>query len=274
MAPQGYIVPRSTNSHVPLMYIAGFCIAGGLVLGGVIWLGVRLYLKRARRSNDSFPPPVLAYSEKDAENHLPFSHAIRNQKYPAVIFPEKVLARPNAIQQGVIQQPAEMDSHSRISSPFLFALSIGKRRALSPTNSGSNHRPSSHMSSGSHSSFSVDLADHRLSVVSAASSLDQAAKCKVRQIFDPVLPDELVLRVGERVTLVRHFDDGWCIVGRPSLSKADDVEFGAIPDWCFTKPAKGRRPQRPMRSASLGITAGIVQPYDASREDVMSWSKF
>jgi hypothetical protein len=31
---------------------------------------------------------------------------------------------------------------------------------------------------------------------------------KVRQLFSPVLPDELVLSLGEKVTLVKAFDDG------------------------------------------------------------------
>jgi hypothetical protein len=95
----------------------------------------------------------------------------------------------------------------------------------------------------------------------------------VRQIFTPVLPDELLLtRLGERLTVVKSFDDGWCIASRakycasyhgnpelPHTSNADanGIELGAIPAWCFKTPMKGLRSERPIRRSSLGITMDV-----------------
>jgi hypothetical protein len=98
---------------------------------------------------------------------------------------------------------------------------------------------------------------------------------KVRQLFSPVLPDELVISLGEKVTLVKAFDDGWCIVGRDSLIKAGEVEMGAVPVWCFVKPVKGLKASRPVRTTSLGVTVQIdAGPGFSSREEVISWSNF
>jgi hypothetical protein len=46
------------------------------------------------------------------------------------------------------------------------------------------------------------------SVLSNVSSMFSVKGRKVRQLFSPVLPDELVLSLGEKVTLVKAFDDG------------------------------------------------------------------
>jgi hypothetical protein len=115
----------------------------------------------------------------------------------------------------------------------------------------------------------------------------------VRQIFPPVLPDELRLtRLGERLTVVKSFDDGWCIVSRAkhrshyhsnSVSSYitrsgtnGGVEMGAVPTWCFAKPIDGRRPERFIRRSSLGMLmdmgAGIC-PGDRD-EGVMKWPAF
>ncbi|KAI0321770.1 hypothetical protein OF83DRAFT_188745 [Amylostereum chailletii] len=95
---------------------------------------------------------------------------------------------------------------------------------------------------------------------------------KVHQIFEPVLPDELVVRVGERVSVVQTLDDGWCVVGRGALGTGD-VEMGVIPAWCFIKPVKGLRAERPMRTASLGVTVQL-EPPSSEREQIISWSNF
>jgi hypothetical protein len=113
------------------------------------------------------------------------------------------------------------------------------------------------------------------SILSAASSILGAEGRKVRQLFTPVLPDELVLSLGEKVTVVTPFDDGWCIVGRDSLLKAGEIEMGAVPAWCFVKPVKGLKASRPMRTSSLGVTVQLdAGPGFSSREEVISWSNF
>jgi hypothetical protein len=125
--------------------------------------------------------------------------------------------------------------------------------------------------------------------MSAYSTVDTTGSTrKVRQIFDPVLPDELLLSgVGEELTLVQSFDDGWCLVGRehstfaaPAKSlfkKGDvnnDVELGVVPAWCFIKPVQGLKTERPVRSSSLGITVQMTGPAFSSRDAVLSWSNF
>jgi hypothetical protein len=92
-------------------------------------------------------------------------------------------------------------------------------------------------------------------------------------VFTPILPDELVLVLGERVTILQGFDDGWCIVARPALHASEDVEMGAVPAWCFVRPMKGLRSERPVRSSSLGVTVQ-VEDEKRPREDVISWSNF
>ncbi|KZV60167.1 hypothetical protein PENSPDRAFT_694506 [Peniophora sp. CONT] len=105
----------------------------------------------------------------------------------------------------------------------------------------------------------------------------------VRQTYTPVLPDELLLSIGERVNVVQTLDDGWCVVGRAGGviraevfgQKAEDgVEMGVVPAWVFIKPTKGLRAERPMRTTSLGLTVELPAPGFAGREQVMSWSNF
>lgn len=113
------------------------------------------------------------------------------------------------------------------------------------------------------------------STFSSVSSVFGGAGRKVRQLFSPVLPDELVLSLGEKVMVINSFDDGWCIVGRDSLLKAGEVEMGAVPSWCFVKPVKGLKASRPMRTTSLGVTVEIESgPGFSSRDELISWSNF
>lgn len=110
---------------------------------------------------------------------------------------------------------------------------------------------------------------------SASSTILGVEGRKVRQLFAPVLPDELVLSLGEKVTVVQSYDDGWCIVGRDSLIKSGEVEMGAVPAWCFVKPVKGLKASRPMRTTSLGVTVQLdASPGFSSRDEVISWSNF
>jgi hypothetical protein len=111
----------------------------------------------------------------------------------------------------------------------------------------------------------------------------------VRQIFTPVLPDELRLtRLGERLTVVKSFDDGWCIASRakycpPYRSNteshhtpkpdANGVELGAVPAWCFLKAVNGLRSERPIRRSSLGILMDVgarINPGDQERSNLIN----
>lgn len=100
---------------------------------------------------------------------------------------------------------------------------------------------------------------------------------KVRQLFTPILPDEPTLALGERVAIVRSFDDGWVIIARDRpYGPPGDVELGTVPSWCFVKPMKGLRSERPVRSTSLGVTVNVdwEGPGPEKREDYISWSNF
>jgi hypothetical protein len=143
----------------------------------------------------------------------------------------------------------------------------------------------------------------RYSVMSTASSSfvgsepSTGTARKVRQLFSPVLPDELLLTsLGEHLTVIQSFDDGWCVVGRENAQaewtqkktlfgggKNDSVgsaaeggsagvELGVVPAWCFLKPVKGLRAERPVRSTSLGIT--VQMDAGPARDSLVSWSNF
>ncbi|KAG6880110.1 hypothetical protein C0992_005817 [Termitomyces sp. T32_za158] len=108
---------------------------------------------------------------------------------------------------------------------------------------------------------------------------------QVKRVFEPVLPDELLIRAGESLTLVQSFDDGWCLVGRennlfvatpkclfrPNTITGDGIELGVVPAWCFIRPTVGLHADRPIRSTSLGITQ-LNSREVASRDNIVSWS--
>jgi len=114
----------------------------------------------------------------------------------------------------------------------------------------------------------------------------------VHQIFTPILPDELRLtRLGERLAVVRSFDDGWCIVscpkyrspchsntGSPHSTKSDmnGMKLGVVPFWCFVKPVDGLRSERPIRRSSLGIldNATGFSPRDRKKGGIVNWPAF
>ena len=105
--------------------------------------------------------------------------------------------------------------------------------------------------------------------------------------FSPLLPDELVLRQGETVTVVETFDDEWCIVARLNLGM---LEVGAVPNFVFgLKEGEDETfaTMRPMRSTSLGVTVDlrVIAALESGgsgkhwveatyRDSVISWSNF
>ena len=99
---------------------------------------------------------------------------------------------------------------------------------------------------------------------------------RVRQLFTPILPDEPTLALGERVSVLRSFDDGWCVIGRDMpYGQPGEVELGSVPAWCFVKPMKGLRSERPVRSSSLGVTVQVdLDGPQKPRDDIISWSNF
>jgi len=103
----------------------------------------------------------------------------------------------------------------------------------------------------------------------------------VNLMFSPLLPDELVLKLHEKVVVLETYDDGWCICARVHLGM---LEVGAIPEHCFEAQATGAGMDRPMRSSSLGVTVDlrVIEEMESGggrkkggvRDSVMSWSNF
>ncbi|KAH7884544.1 hypothetical protein F5I97DRAFT_1890268 [Phlebopus sp. FC_14] len=127
----------------------------------------------------------------------------------------------------------------------------------------------------------------------SASSTSSSQARPVRQLSEPVLPDELSLtRYGEHLTVLQSFDDGWCLVvrntscsSRSSLSSpsrlsarmkssTDNVELGLVPAWVFDKPMKGLTAERPVRSSSVNALQCGQESSVPSRDAVISWSNF
>lgn len=182
--------------------------------------------------------------------------------------PSRVLTRPNPTKQEIVDYHANEGKLPRPFAPFSFALQAGNTPTV-----GKRGSTASVLTVSRHSFLSINSRGSRFSIASSISSSSQSGRRKIHQIFDPVLPDELVVSVGERLTVMQSFDDGWCIVGRPGMLNKDEVELGAVPAWCFLKPVKGLRAERPMRIGSLGVTVQLDAP-GAERDQVMSWSNF
>ena len=166
-----------------------------------------------------------------------------------------------------------------------FSASAARFPSLSPTRVDSQYSTRDSIADsffGHGRSASALSAGTRLSVFSTGSSANTESlsttlgvqQRTVRQIFTPILPDELLLNIGEQVSILRSFDDGWCVVARPKLHEIQgEAELGAVPAWCFVKPLKGLRSERPIRSSSLGVTVQVDNE-EKPRNDVISWSNF
>lgn len=182
--------------------------------------------------------------------------------------PSRTLSRPNVTKQEIVNYHTNEGNLPRPFAPFSFALQAGTTPSV-----GKRGSTASVLTVSRDSFLSIHSHSNRFSIASSVSTASQSNRRKVHQIFDPVLPDELVITGGEKLTVMQSFDDGWCIVGRPGMLNKDDVEMGAVPAWCFLKPVKGLRAERPMRIASLGVTVQLDAP-GAERDQVMSWSNF
>jgi hypothetical protein len=303
-------VGGSGSSPVTPEVIGGLAFAGAILLGACIWLGIHLYRKRTRETRDLIVKGVISEGDEKAvspryvlsvslyllpliENECQFScccrvtvkpptgHFSRDQLTASIVLPHQNIIRPDVTKDDIMRYHMASGTMTR---PFSSAANT-----LVPPASpmGAAMRPISIVSfqsaaGGSTSprrtsffGFGNRPSSVASSVTSNVSSMFGVEGRKIRQLFSPVLPDELVLSLGEKVTLVRAFDDGWCIVGRDSQLKAGDVEMGAVPAWCFVKPVKGLKASRPMRTSSLGVTVQIdAGPGFSSREECISWSNF
>jgi len=69
--------------------------------------------------------------------------------------------------------------------------------------------------------------------------------------FEPTRDDELAVRTGETLRLIKEFEDEWCLVqrvGRP------DEEMGVIPCFCLVD----RPPTIKNRMTLSGLTVNVA----------------
>ncbi|KAK7033058.1 hypothetical protein R3P38DRAFT_3313134 [Favolaschia claudopus] len=285
--------PQNPRAALAPEYLVGIILAITIVLGLFVVLAIRHYRKRSRAKREdirvaAFTPVRGVYkesspvAEKDSLPRSPLgiqsSTFSREQLTRSIALPQKAVTAPRQTNQDIIDFHRQSGTFPK---PFSFALSAP---ATENPSRSSWVRYSGTSSLGS---------SHRFSVLSSTSSVETTPTAgtprKVRQLFTPVLPDELLLTApGESLTVVQSFDDGWVVVGRnngaastqpKSLFKSsaptgsDSVELGVVPAWCFLKPVKGLRAERPVRSSSLGITVQVNSPF-ASRAEILSWSNF
>lgn len=278
--PALYPVPRSNSSSSSTFTIQNPIIIAGLTIiilifcGVSSWLGFRIYQKRAAAKRESRMGAAFLSvkgvvvdgpgNEKGA--HPSTNEFSRHKIDSTVILPQKALVNPAV-------------SRSALPRPFTRAPTPSPGVRLSDLNHiGPRESRNSFMSTNSYSQFSLMSGTSTISTTSGTTR-------KVRQRFEPVLPDELLPVLGERLTVVRSFDDGWCVVGREnstfvhsakSLFKSqepgDHFEIGVVPAWCFLKQVKGLRAERPIRCTSLGVTVNMDGP--SSRNELISWSNF
>lgn len=292
-------LPSSTDSSSisnPI-YVAGIVVAFVIILGISAWLGLRVYKKRAAAKRESKMGAAFlsvkglvrdddTMDEKDGPLQRPTIQSkgfSRNMINSTIVLPEKARIPPAVSRENIIAQHRESGVFPTPFAPKPFAFALG---AASPRNSFLEPD----RSSKSRNSFmSFTSSQNRFSVMSGSSSATTTSGTarKVRQLFDPVLPDELLTKLGEYLTVVQSFDDGWCVVGRENASivhtakslfkstpePEGNVELGMVPAWCFLKPVKGLRAERPMRVSSLGVTVNLDAP-GSSRNDLVSWSNF
>jgi hypothetical protein len=203
--------------------------------------------------------------------------------------PSKAFLPANATRDEIVAFHTET---ATLPKPFHFALAAADPAGHARSDSGDRRswRSSLFALGGGLGSRASSARDSVASTMSSASG--GAARRKVRQLFAPVLPDELVLALGEGLTVIHSYDDGWCVVGRAAASPfaaaaaaaqgsafgqakraPQDAELGAVPAWVFVKPVKGLRAERPLRSSSLGVTVD-TDAAAGPRPELMSWSNF
>ncbi|KAF9069213.1 hypothetical protein BDP27DRAFT_1294023 [Rhodocollybia butyracea] len=280
------------SSTLNSLLIAGIAVIGAIVVGLSTWLIIRQLRIRSRNKRENARGAaflsvrgVVREGGEKATSPMPLNNFSRDQLTPSIILPDKVLVRPSppAPPADIVEYHRQSGNFPRPSfaRPFSFALKAGIDAAPRPQSGAS------WISFLSASGSGVS----RFSVMSSTSSIDNTPTTgtvrKIRQVFNPILPDELLVNLGEKLTVVQSFDDGWCVVGKEgngtfaqpkSLFKQNEpsanVEIGVVPAWCFLKPVVGLKGERPIRSSSLGITVQMEGPAFSSREEIISWSNF
>lgn len=264
MAPMAHIISRGEGSSKTPAYtiIAGFCIAGALLVFCFTWLGIRYYRKRSRTTREDSRGSAFLVVVGVVKDESPPSTWTPVHDPNLLSVPENAVTHLNPSRNAIVQQSMRTK------------ICPQPTTTIPPNKFESGFRRQPPIPIARESVFSINSVSTRFSAASVASSTISMSKRKVRQMFDPIMSDELAISHGERLAVMQSFQDGWCIVCRPMQGNPDDVEIGVIPAWCFLKPVMGLRAKRPPRLVSLGVTAQIEQSHYPSRPDVFSWSNF
>ncbi|KAG5717289.1 hypothetical protein E4T56_gene10299 [Termitomyces sp. T112] len=189
--------------------IAGFCIAGAIMLGLVAWAFITFTRRRARAKTKSMHngalPSVPGFVKEGMPSHIEKTLAdiqigFRRRRIDnSIALPDKVLQRP--CKHYTSNDVNEYHRQSRMfHKPFSFVLSANPSQ------------DQAHLSANIHESILISAGRSRFSAFSINSSVDSnpttGTAYQVKRAFDPVLPDELLIRVGESLTLVQSLDDG------------------------------------------------------------------
>lgn len=177
--------------------------------------------------------------------------ATRGQLTTSVIMPSKAVVKHDVSREEILQYHQSRGTIPRPFSPFSFAINASRdspsRRSTRSSNPGSPSSVTAFLSSRRNSSPAPSIPIY-----------SNSQKRNVLQVYDPVLPDEIPVRVRELLSIVKTYDDGWCVIGRDSKTRPGQIELGVVPAWIFVRPVKGLgKPERPMRSFSLGVTVEL-----------------
>lgn len=272
------------------VYIVGFTLAGFFAVVAASWIALRFFRhkfqgKRAEARGAAFLNVRGVIQEMDE----PVNHILSAQTTNSVIFPHRAVVprTPKIVVPSRHDDVPSSQVHAAGSSPSPRPCALSGLNPAHPRHSraSSAQSPSTYrFPPGLHSRES-----------SRSSSSFQARS--VRQLFQPVLADELALsRVGEHLLVLQSFDDGWCLAARdnsrnsrssfsifnPSRlssrveSSGDNAGVGFVPAWVFIKPVKGMRVERPIRISSAGgLYPGSGAPESRnSTISGISWSNF
>lgn len=144
---------------------------------------------------------------------------------------------------------------------------------------------------------SASVASSRSAMIFAKNALSAMRK-KALQSFEPLLPDELPVSIGDTLSLLQQFDDGWCVVAVEQdgdtagdadrvASGSKEVKMGCVPLWVFERKSKAPGGHtRTMRTISLAVTIELT-PTDPGmgldgaprapwqrEQPTVSWSNF
>ncbi|KIM84142.1 hypothetical protein PILCRDRAFT_399459 [Piloderma croceum F 1598] len=277
------------------LYIIIFSAAGALLLGVILWYAIRTLRRRMQgKTYSRRDAPLISVQGDGGKVERPVTRDREPSSSASVVPPTKgpplphtYIASTVVLPQRAPISPEGITKYNSASGVFTRPFVPTPDSPYTPNRLSSPSHRLSFMFPSQRSSY-ASTTDGDAAVLSAfppppckrfsglsaltarALMSPQPAGQLVRQVFTPVLPDELRLtRLGECLTVVKSFDDGWCIASRARYcppypessctSKVDSngVELGAVPAWCFIKPVNGLRSERPFRRSSLGITMDV-----------------